>query len=319
MGRPSIILRTTEVSHADRIGFWTRALGQVCSGLQTDGYGAGSLDGRIKLASIGRLKLCDIAVSRHRTMLPSGAAENSRKSTIKIVCQLMGTSVYQQGNAELNVGPGDWIVYDVSRPHAVISTGDSQHLVVAVPKDLALMNDIPFEDTPLLRPATRSGIGGLAKNFVRSAIDEPGELDPSHEEEVTSTILRLMRLSLHQDQTRSPSRSSRSGLNQEIKRIVQRNLQDPNFGVGHVAEALGCSKRLLHQSFASEGMTITEYLWTSRLEKCRQALENARNEKRTITDIAFSWGFSSSSHFSRSFKNRFGQAPSATGWVARRR
>ena len=32
---------------------------------------------------------------------------------------------------------------------------------------------------------------------------------------------------------------------------------------------------------------------------------------KTITDVAFSWGFSSSSHFSRVFRKYFGIAPSS--------
>ena len=32
---------------------------------------------------------------------------------------------------------------------------------------------------------------------------------------------------------------------------------------------------------------------------------------KTITDVAFSWGFSSSSHFSRVFRKHFGFVPSA--------
>ena len=35
------------------------------------------------------------------------------------------------------------------------------------------------------------------------------------------------------------------------------------------------------------------------------------NGGKTITDVAFSWGFSSSSHFSRVFRNYFGIAPSS--------
>ena len=310
MGQGNIILRTADVPNADRIGFWTQALGQVCSGLQTDGYGTDTLDGQIKLTKIGRLKLCDIAASRHRTTLPKGTTENFRKSTIKIVCQLSGTSVYQQGGVELSVNPGDWVVYDVSRPHTVINMNSNRHLVVAIPKDMALLNDFCFAETPLLRQANPGGLGSLAMNLVRSAIDATYEINSDYEEEATDTILRLLRLSLHHDQTRRAPRSPQSVLNLKIKRFIQDNLQDPELSVGHLAAALGCSKRYLHQSFASEGMTITEYLWTCRLEKCRRVLESTHKEKRTITDIAFSWGFSSSSHFSRSFKHHFGFPPS---------
>lgn len=311
MGQGRIILRTADVPDVDRVNFWTRALGQVCNGLQTDGYGAETLDGRIKLATIGRLKFCDIAVSRHRTMLSKETTENYRKSTIKIVCQLDGISVYQQGGVELAVNPGDWIVYDVSRPHVVLNTDRSRHLVVAMPKDLALLNNIGFAETPLLRPADPGSLGGLAMNFVRSILNETYEIEPDYEAEMTDTILRLLRLSLRPDRIRAAPRSSQSALNLEIKRFIQSNLQDPEFSILRLANALGCSKRLLHQSFANEGMTITEYLWVCRLEKCRQVLESAHKKKRTITDVAFSFGFSSSSHFSRSFKKRYGYVPSA--------
>jgi AraC-like DNA-binding protein len=45
------------------------------------------------------------------------------------------------------------------------------------------------------------------------------------------------------------------------------------------------------------------------LQNCRQELE-AQGGK-TITDVAFSWGFSSSSHFSRVFRKYFGIVPSS--------
>jgi AraC-like DNA-binding protein len=39
------------------------------------------------------------------------------------------------------------------------------------------------------------------------------------------------------------------------------------------------------------------------------ALEDPRQAHRTIGDIAYSWGFSDLSHFSRRFKGAFGCAP----------
>ncbi len=64
--------------------------------------------------------------------------------------------------------------------------------------------------------------------------------------------------------------------------------------------------------FADEGLSITEFIWIERLDQCRRELEEAAPPGRTITEVAFSWGFNSSSHFSRLFKKRFGAPPSRT-------
>jgi AraC-like DNA-binding protein len=64
-------------------------------------------------------------------------------------------------------------------------------------------------------------------------------------------------------------------------------------------------------SFAEEGTTITGYIWQKRLERCREELEFGPKPGKTLTDIAFSWGFSSSSHFTHLFKKRYGIPPSA--------
>jgi AraC-like DNA-binding protein len=56
-------------------------------------------------------------------------------------------------------------------------------------------------------------------------------------------------------------------------------------------------------------MTVSDYIWGARLQHCRQELET--HAGKTITDVAFSWGFSSSSHFSRVFRKCFGVVPSA--------
>ena len=60
--------------------------------------------------------------------------------------------------------------------------------------------------------------------------------------------------------------------------------------------------------FSERGMTVSDYIWRARLQHCRQELET--HGGKTITDVAFSWGFSSSSHFSRVFRRCFGVSPS---------
>jgi AraC-like DNA-binding protein len=86
-------------------------------------------------------------------------------------------------------------------------------------------------------------------------------------------------------------------------------LRDPDLSIDQISITLGCTKRYLHMLFSDRGMTVSDYIWRARLLNCRQELE--KQGGKTITDVAFSWGFSSSSHFSRVFRNYFGIAPSS--------
>ena len=91
--------------------------------------------------------------------------------------------------------------------------------------------------------------------------------------------------------------------------FIREHLRDPDLCIDHISAALGCTKRYLHMLFSDKGMTVSDYIWRARLLHCRQELESQNG--KTITDVAFSWGFSSSSHFSRVFREYFGVVPSA--------
>jgi AraC family transcriptional activator of tynA and feaB len=302
------VIRTADVLRPERLGHWTVALGQVCSGLQTDGFGSDSLDGQIELARLGPIKLCDIAASRHRIVQPHPGPDQG--AAIKAVYQLHGRSIYRQGGVELTVDPGDCVIYDVSQPHIVLNPDRNRHLVVAMPKDVALANDIRFDRTPLLAPRSKSGLVRLASRIIDATINERREISPGDENVITDMVLRMVRQSQHGEIRPAPGSAARPGMNNEIRRVVQQHLRNPEFSLDRLAQILRCSKRLLHLSFADQDMTISEYLWASRLDKCRQELSVRSSRSPSITDIALSWGFNSTSHFSRSFKARFGVSPS---------
>ena len=91
--------------------------------------------------------------------------------------------------------------------------------------------------------------------------------------------------------------------------FIREHLRDPDLCIDQISTALGCTKRYLHMLFSDRGMTVSDYIWQARLQHCRQELETQAG--KTITDVAFSWGFSSSSHFSRVFRKYFGIVPSS--------
>jgi AraC family transcriptional regulator, positive regulator of tynA and feaB len=91
--------------------------------------------------------------------------------------------------------------------------------------------------------------------------------------------------------------------------FIREHLRDPDLCIDQISASLGCTKRYLHMLFSERGLTVSDYIWRARLQHCRQELE--AHGGKTITDVAFSWGFSSSSHFSRAFRKCFGVSPSA--------
>jgi len=73
---------------------------------------------------------------------------------------------------------------------------------------------------------------------------------------------------------------------------------------------MNCSKRHLHKAFSAEDDTLAQYILRQRLQGCMRELGEPASAARTITEIAFSWGFNNTAHFSRVFREHTGRTPS---------
>jgi AraC family transcriptional regulator len=97
-------------------------------------------------------------------------------------------------------------------------------------------------------------------------------------------------------------------VNRAIDYIV-RNLAEP-LRLEEVSKAAGFSAFHFHRVFKSLlGETLNQFVKRLRLERALYLMSHATS--RSLTDVALDCGFSSSSDFSRSFKQRYGAAPSA--------
>lgn len=92
---------------------------------------------------------------------------------------------------------------------------------------------------------------------------------------------------------------------------IERKLGDPDITPARIAQIEGISERYLQKLFEATGDSFTHYLRERRLQRCWADLANAAEAHRSVSDIAFSCGFSDAAHFSRSFRDRFGLSPRA--------
>ena len=77
-----------------------------------------------------------------------------------------------------------------------------------------------------------------------------------------------------------------------------------------MALAAGVSLRYANAALSDEGTSIGRLIQARRLLRCRRALEDPAQAHRTVSEIAYGWGFSDMTHFGRKFKAAFGQLPS---------
>ena len=77
-----------------------------------------------------------------------------------------------------------------------------------------------------------------------------------------------------------------------------------------MAAAAGVSVRYANAVLAKNGTSIVRLIWARRLEHCRRALEDPSQVRRTVSEIAYGWGFSDLTHFGRRFRMTYGSLPS---------
>ena len=301
-------LSTSGMTPKKQIQCWSDALTDLCGQFDVDPLEASSLDVRVNYTTVSRLKLCQIEASQHRIAHTLSRARSSEHPYVKIVFQTYGISHFEQGGRHIDLVPGDCLAYDVSCPHTIISPSLTRHEVVIVPKDLLQERGFQLAKMAPCKLSARTGTGRIAYDFVHAAFDEATKLSPYNAVGVANSLIDLLLLPLREADTMS-DRAGPEAMYVRAQAFIREHLRDPDLCIDQISAALGCTKRYLHMLFSDRGLTVSDYIWQTRLQNCRHELETQAG--KTITDVAFSWGFSSSSHFSRVFRKYFGVVPSS--------
>jgi len=105
-----------------------------------------------------------------------------------------------------------------------------------------------------------------------------------------------------------PSLSMNQRFISELNDILEENYHDESFGVHQLALAVGVSRSSLHRKLnRAKGISTSEFIKQFRLEK---AYELLKNNTSTVSEIAYSVGYSSPSYFSKCFHKHYDYSPS---------
>jgi AraC-like DNA-binding protein len=140
---------------------------------------------------------------------------------------------------------------------------------------------------------------------IREAIGHPA---PAAEKHAAELGLRLLIRSLESPAAGGgvgPTREE--GLCRALEALVEAGHADPDFGIEHAADQLGCHRSTLFRIYRRQrGITPSAYLQRLRVQR---ALAQLRGSDRSITEIAHGCGFRDPNYFAKVIRRATGDAP----------
>lgn len=227
------------------------------------------------------------------------------------ILQARGHGVFMQYGHEAALGPGDFTLCQSDAPYTYELGDDCEVVMLRVPASL-LKEHLPSPESFCGRhlPASE-GLTESAATLVASLCAPlSAELSAEFQHRVARHLLGTIATSYAIAFESKITASSNVGAWHARARLyIEQHLRTPDLTPCSIAGKLKLSPRYLRMIFASSDETVSAYILRRRIEECARQIEDPRWSDHSITEIAFSWGFNSAPHFTRSFRDRYGTSP----------
>jgi AraC-like DNA-binding protein len=303
-------MSTDVAAPRERAGLWRDWICSHFGGLESDLYGDTDFDGHMAATRAGDVVMTKLEANRHRVLRSRQLARASDTSYLKIVAPWQGSAAVEQHGRQAFVRPGGWAIYDTTGSYEIANPERVDHLIVMLPKEQLAERGLRLEPLMARHVGGTQGIARVALDTMRSTYQELPAMSATAARGAGELIVELVRLSLLELAGRGSGATQMEAFRDRIRDFVGQRLRDPDLSLDRIAQGLNCSKRLLHKAFSDEDDTLAHYILRRRLHGCMRDLRDPAHAQRTITDIALSWGFNHSAHFSRVFRDQTGLSPS---------
>lgn len=300
------LLTTDAVDARERLAYWNEAVSDAYVRLDTTAPGA-DVVGDIRVDSLATLELSRVtATAQHVRRTPSLIA-TAAEDYFLVSIQTRGTGVLDQDGRTAVLHPGDFALYDSTRPYDLRFADAFQQYVLMLPGPTLRSQLRAPADVTARRVRGSRGAGHLMIEMIRTLAADVGVLEPAAAVAVARSVEHIVVAGLSSLVPDAPvPEPELAARREQIKACARARLRDPGLTVAAIAAQLHASVSTLHRAFAGEPCSIAEWIWGERLDGVRADLCDPALRHRTISDLAFSWGFVDASHFSRAFRARFG-------------
>jgi len=308
------ILAMADKHPRDRLAYWYDVACKVFVKHECRVENSPVFDASILRGTLGEVNIIEVE-SRGLNYAAVTARDiaNAEDGVFLLGLQLEGRATVIQDGREAALHPGDLALLDAQRSYTSHYSSKWRRLFVKIPHRALKARLAPTSQLTARAVRRDSGVGCILSDYIRLLPPRIGSLQPIERERIGEQLLDLIALALGAqrgtDETPSLS-SARAVALLQLRSVIEARLHDPSLDPESAAAAAGISVRYANSLLAHEGLSLERLIVARRLERCRMALADPRQAHRSVGEIAYAWGFSDQSHFTRRFKAAFGCSPS---------
>jgi AraC-like DNA-binding protein len=268
--------------------------------------------GFVREARFGGVTITDTIISPQTIRRGPEHIGHFGKDCYYIGIEHIGAVDIRQSGSSFVLRPGRGSLYYANEPYELQSTVRSRQFWIELPR-AAFDRRFDSGRPPMLKQLDLGrGLGRIAAEFCASLAMQSAGLDAATRSKLGDQFMDIVALALIAEPDRQPAdeQTVQHARLRSIQAYIEENLGDPNLSLTTIARENGVSLRYLHHLFRLVDMSASEWLRLRRLQRCHDLLTSPQQARRSITEIAYSMGFSSSSHFSNLFRAHFNARPS---------
>ena len=300
----------------DRFDAWTDAVNRSfvpLSARVADRDSRARFDGRLVTQEFGSTQISSVAGSAVTVSRATAEIASSDPGHIKLGLQLRGYSVVSQDGRDAALAPGDFALYDTTRPYTLDFDASFRMFVVMFPAASLHMSHGRTRSLTALRFSGRQGLGAIMSRFLSAMSEQLDDASLTGSVELSDAVFDLLTATLAERIDASDvadERARRRALRAQVEAYIAAHLRDADLTVAHLADAHHVSIRYLQKLFEERGQTASGVIRHRRLEQSRRELVDPILATQRIATVGARWGFADAAAYARAFRHEYGVTPS---------
>ena len=289
---------------------WKEVVNTVNSGLSYYPDNEDEPGGRLLHSSANSFQVVRFSTSSGTYIRDQHHIQDDDTDSCCFVTPLCGEFQLSLPSREVALSAGDFFLSDFSQPSKFYVDSSVSGLMFRLPRKL-LEADFPGISNICGKSFQgNSGCPRLALDYFASISQQSSEMSEAEFFLSCQQLTNLFSLIFDgMTDLKSAELTVQNVLLDRMKRYIRGEITNPELSATLIARAFNITPRYVQMLFKEMDITVRDYIRDLRLEYSRNLLESPLQRSRSITDIAFDAGFSSSAHFSTRFRDKYGISP----------